>query len=74
MTSHKNNQDTKLKDLRQNHQLNQRRISGFKTTIESLNGTINEVGKHKKDADTELLKRGKEIEYLKRELVIVLGN
>lgn len=34
----------------------------------SLNGTINEVGKHKKDADTELLKRGKEIEYLKREL------
>ncbi|CAI4057092.1 hypothetical protein SUVZ_02G3980 [Saccharomyces uvarum] len=68
LTSHKNNQDTKLKDLRQNHQLNQRRISGFKTTIESLNGTINEVGKHKKDADTELLKRGKEIEYLKREL------
>ncbi|CAI1840805.1 hypothetical protein SEUBUCD646_0B03940 [Saccharomyces eubayanus] len=68
LTSHKNSQDTKLKDLRQNHQLNQRRITGFKTTIESLNGKINELGKHKKDADTELMKRGKEIEYLKREL------
>ncbi|CAI4058767.1 Zip1p SKDI_04G4960 [Saccharomyces kudriavzevii IFO 1802] len=68
LTSHKNNQDVKLKDLKQNHQLYQRRISGFKTTIENLNGTIKEVGKHKKEADTELMKRGKEIEYLKREL------
>ncbi|EJS42262.1 zip1p [Saccharomyces arboricola H-6] len=68
LISHRNNQDAKLKDLRQNHQLYQRRIGGFKTTIENLNGTINELGKHKKEADTELMKRGKEIEYLKREL------
>ncbi|AJV11954.1 BMC_2a_G0011580.mRNA.1.CDS.1 [Saccharomyces cerevisiae] len=68
LTSHKNNQETKLKDLRQNHQLYQRRISGFKTSIENLNKTINDLGKHKKEADAELMKKGKEIEYLKREL------
>ena len=68
LTSHKNNQETKLKDLRQNHQLYQRRISGFKTSIENLNKTINDLGKNKKEADAELMKKGKEIEYLKREL------
>ncbi|QHS72478.1 Zip1p [Saccharomyces paradoxus] len=68
LTSHKNNQDTKLKDLRQNHQLYQRRISGFKTNIENLNRTITDLGKHKKETDAELMKKGKEIEYLKREL------
>ncbi|CAI4038147.1 hypothetical protein SMKI_04G4870 [Saccharomyces mikatae IFO 1815] len=68
LSGHKNSQDAKLKDLRQNHQLYQRRISGFKANIENLNRTINDLGKHKKETDTELMKKGKEIEYLKREL------
>lgn len=60
--------DTTLKELKESHERFEKKIDGYKISIAELQTDIADFKLSKRDADSELGKKSREIEYLKREL------